>query len=117
MEPEKEKKEEEEDKLETFFCNLYEFHNPAPPIAPVFAPAELPPRYAINFVPAVSALPVSPVIAPAFTVNVASPVIPFAVVSSGNLVPPCPVVASSSASSDYSVVSSANFVPQCIETT
>ena len=48
-------KEEEEDKLERFFCHLYEFHNPVPN-TPVFVPAELPPRYTINFVPAVSAM-------------------------------------------------------------
>src|SRR5258706_5199548 len=46
--PEKEK---EEDKLESFFCHLYEFHIPVP-AAPVFVPAELPARYAIKFVPA-----------------------------------------------------------------
>ena len=56
VEPEKEK---EEDKLERFFCHLYELHNPVPN-APVFVPAELPPLYAIDFVPAASALPVSP---------------------------------------------------------
>ena len=51
VEPEKEK---EEDKLERFFCHLYEFHNPVPN-TPVFVPAELPPRYAIDFVPAAPA--------------------------------------------------------------
>ena len=48
VEPEKE---EEDDKLESFFCKLYEFHNPvltAPAVVPF-----LPPRYAISFVPAV----------------------------------------------------------------
>ena len=43
----------EEDKLESFFSHIYEFHNPvlvAPP--PVFLPAELPARHVINFVPA-----------------------------------------------------------------
>ena len=52
VEPEKE---EEEDKLERLFCNIYEFHNPVQNAAPVFVPAELPPRYAINFLPAASA--------------------------------------------------------------
>src|SRR5258706_6870555 len=46
-------KEEEEDKLESFFCHVYEFHNPAP-ATPAFVPADLPPRYAIDFVPATS---------------------------------------------------------------
>ena len=78
VEPEKE--EEEEDKLERFFFNLHEFHNPVTN-APVFVLAELPPRYAINFIPAID-------------VNVVSN----------------PVAASSVVSSDYSVVSSANFV-------
>ena len=50
------KKEEEEDKLERFFCHVYEFHNPAPN-APSFVPAELPPRYAISFVPATTPVP------------------------------------------------------------
>ena len=46
-----EKEEEESDKLETFFCHLYEFHNPAS-TASAFVPAELLARYAIDFVPA-----------------------------------------------------------------
>ena len=50
VEPEKEK---EKDELEIFFCHLFEFHNPVP-VAPVFVLAELPPRYAISFVPAVA---------------------------------------------------------------
>ena len=45
------KKEEEEDKLDTFFCHIYEFHNPTP-AAPALVPAELPARYVIDFVPA-----------------------------------------------------------------
>ena len=53
-------KEEEEDKLESFFCQLYEFHNPAQD-APAFVPAELPRRYFIKFVPAVSPVTASPV--------------------------------------------------------
>ena len=39
----------------SFFCHIYEFHNPVPNAAPVFVPADLPPRYAINFIPAVNA--------------------------------------------------------------
>ena len=38
--PAKTEAEKEEDKLETFFCKIYEFHNPVP-VAPVFTPAEL----------------------------------------------------------------------------
>ena len=73
VEPEKEK-EEEKDRLELFFCQLYEFHNPVQN-APVFVPAELPPRYAIDFVPAtVPAVPAvissSPAL-PVFPVNAA----------------------------------------------
>ena len=81
-------KKEEEDKLETFFCQLYEFHNPPVPVpvAPVFVPADLPPRYAISFVPA------APVISP-----VEIPV-------------PAFVVSSHVSSTDYSVISSVNFV-------
>ena len=42
-----EKEEEEADKLEIFFCKIHDFHNPVSVV-----PAEIPPRYAINFVPA-----------------------------------------------------------------
>ena len=97
------KKEEEEDKLETFFCQLYEFHNPP---VPVPVSVELPPRYAISFVPA----------APA-------------VISPGVIPVPALVVSDSVPSTDYSVISSVNFVvsdpthpvipsspPACIET-
>ena len=52
-------KEEEVDKLERLFCLIYEFHNPVQNTAPVFVPAELPPRYAINFLPATSACSVN----------------------------------------------------------
>ena len=84
VEPEKEK---EEDKLERFFCHLYEFHNPVPN-APAFVPAELPPRYAIEFVPAAPAVfPIGS--APSTDV----PVFPTG---------PTP-------STDYSVISSVNF--------
>ena len=104
-------KEEEEDKLERFFCQLYEFHNACQFHNP--APAELPPRYAIVFVPATT--PVQPVIVSSSAVS--SSVQPVVVSSS---------TASSSSSSDipssYSVVSSANFVfpassTHCMSTT
>ena len=100
VEPEKEK-DKEEDSLELFFSNIYEFLNPVPAVnAAAFVPANLPPHYVINFVPAVS-----PVIAsPAF---VSSPVAPV-IVSPPVFVPVSPVVFSSP---DFSVVSSVNFVP------
>ena len=67
--------EKEEDKLETFFCKIHEFHNPVP-VAPVFAPAELPPRYVINFVPAASSVVFPAAPPPVIPVPVsASPVI------------------------------------------
>ena len=87
-----EKEKEEEDNLERFFCHLYEFQNPVPK-APVFVPAELPPRYTISFVPAVSALPVT-IVHP-----VSVPLVS------------CVMSAVAVSSTDYSVVSSANFVP------
>ena len=81
------------------------FHNPtAPASVPVFDPADLPPRYAINFVPAV---------------NISASVSDF--VPAASPVSDSPVPASAS-SPDYSIVSSANFVippvnslPTCIE--
>ena len=108
VEPEKEK---EEDKLERFFCHLYEFHNPVPN-APVFVPAELPPRYAIEFVPAAPA-----VVVPVFPIG-SAPSTDYSVISSVNfVVPSVTVPVSSLPASPYSVVSSANFViPSCIET-
>ena len=104
---EEEKEKEEEDKLETFFCKIHEFHIPVP-VAPVFVPAELPPRYAISFVPAAAITPGS--------VNAASPVVvsvppsPYSVVSSANVAVPVPSAPRSATSSPFSVVSSANFV-------
>ena len=94
VEPEK----EEEEKLERFFCHIYEFHNPVSNAAPVFVPAALPPQYAISFVPAVNAPSVtasSTASAASASVSAAAPVFasPFA----------------SSPSTDYSIVSSANF--------
>ena len=90
VEPEK----EEEDKLELFFSKIYEFHNPVPVTnSPFFVLAALPPRLAINFVPAAPAAPAVPVI-------VSSPVSP---ISAVNAFP--------ASATDYSVISSANFVP------
>ena len=89
-------KEEEVDKLELFFCHMYEFLNPVPN-ATSFVPAELPPRYAINFVPAIVS---------------SSPVAAVSVSSSSSSTPPVvssPAISSSSPSS-FSVISSANFV-------
>ena len=91
--PEKKKKgpvepgKEEEDKLETFFCHIYEFHNPTTPTVPAFVPAELPARFVIGFVPA--RVPGSPSFSAPSVVSHTFP---------------------ASASVDYSVVSSANFV-------
>ena len=119
------------------FVHLHEFHNPAPN-ASGFVPADLPLRYAIDFVPAA---PVShtPVVfsTSASPVNFVAPVIPsasastdYSVISSVNFVAPAvpsapassdfsmnfvaPNVPSASASTDYSVISSINFVA-CIE--
>ena len=61
---------EEEDKLERFFSSIYEFHNPVKS-TPVFVPADLPPRYAISFVPAVNV----PVIPESISVPVSVPAI------------------------------------------
>ena len=80
--------------MESFIGHLHEFHNPVRN-TPVFVPAELPPRYAINFVPAVSS-PVSPELVPDVQNNVV--VIPVSPIG------PAP-------STDYSIISSVNFVP------
>ena len=126
VEPEKET-EKEPDRLELFFCHLYEFHNPAPN-APAFVPAELPPRYAIDFVPAASALhtpavvPSPPVLVPsssdysvAAAPVTASPVVPgiavsvnLSVVSSANFVLPISSSPSSSSSSSAPIHSSSS---------
>ena len=87
VEPEKAK---EEDKLETFFCKIHEFYNPVP-VAPVFTPAELPPRYAIDFVPAAPSVnpPVSTIPVPNFVVSCsATPATDYSVISSVNFVVP-----------------------------
>ena len=83
VEPEKE---EEKEEMEDFFCQIYEFHVPTPAPA-VFAPAALPPRYAISFVPA-APLPssCSDVSVPS-DVSRCSDVSEFSVVSSANFVP------------------------------
>ena len=98
MGTEKEKEKEEGERLANFFSAIYEFFVPSN-ATNAFVPAELPARYAITFVPAVSVsdLPVA---------SDASPVV--------NPVMSVPVSVSSSV---YSVVSSANFVviPACIE--
>ena len=93
-----EKEDEEPDKIETFFCHLYDFHNPTPS-APVFVPAELPTRYMINFVPA-SAVSVS-----LSAVSVSDTPISLSAVSrTSDISVPYP------SSTDYSVISSVNFV-------
>ena len=112
VEPEK----EEEEKLERFFCHIYEFHNPVP--EPVFVPAALPPQYAINFVPAVNATSViassvaasASVTAPSVTASASATAFASASVhnSAPVLTPPFPFP--SSPSTDFSIVSSANFV-------
>ena len=106
MEPGK----EEEDKLESFFSHLYEFHSPvlvAP--LPAFLPAELPARYVISFVPAA---------VPRYASASAS-----ASVSASDVPVSAPALP---VSPGYSVVSSVNFViptivpvnpPSCIDTT
>ena len=133
VEPEKEK-EKEKDEMEDFFCQIYEFHIPAPTPA-VFVPAALPPRYAISFVPAVSVSASVPDVVPSSPASPASPC-DYSVVSTANFVVssvapsfvpvpfpvPNPVGAANIASAisvddpvhastfDFSIVSSANFV-------
>ena len=67
------------------------------PNAPVSVPAELPPRFAINFVPAINVLASPVVLAPSVAPSVA----------------PVPAVTDvfSNISDDFCVLSSANFVP------
>ena len=121
-------KEEEEDKLERFFSSIYAFHNPVPASVPaVFVPAELPPRYAIDFVPAMPVL--TPVPAPAPISAPASCVLStdYSVISSVNFAVPvsASVPTASPHSTDYSVVFSLNFhvtppvivSPTCIDNT
>ena len=111
-EPEKEK-EEEVDELERFFCHVYEFHNPV--IAPVFAPAALPPRYTINFVPAVNAPNfVPPNFVPACSSAVSAACLP--AISTACSTACLPAVSTTAPASPHSVVSYANFIiPSCIE--
>ena len=113
VEPEKE---EEEEKLERFFCHIYNFHIPVAAPVPVFVPAELPPRYTINFVPANTTddsiyASASPVDASAVSVG-SAPSTDFSIVSSANFdVNASPVVASlvNNSVTDCSVISSVNF--------
>ena len=95
--------------MESFFYKLYDFHNPVVN-APAFVPAELPPRYAISFVPAISVPPVQIVSSPVAN----APVIVSSLPTDVALLVP--------SSADFSVISSANFVPvftshSCIGTT
>ena len=113
-------KEEEEDKLESFFCHLHEFHSPVRDV-PAFVPAELPHRYSINFVPVVVS---NPVAASSSAISSAilseSPVISSRVFVPAELparyaitfVSPAAFSGSpvSVPSTDYSVISSVNFV-------
>ena len=103
------RKEEEEDKLESFFGHMYEFHNPVQ-VAPAFVPAELPARYAIAFVPASVSAPVA--VSTSATVPASSPASPstdYSIVSSANFDVPPPSASVSTTATVYSVVSSANF--------
>ena len=112
-------KEEEEDKLGSFFCHLYEFHNPVQDV-PAFVPAELPRRYSINFVPAVPVAASSTI--SSISSSISSSATDYSIVSSTDFAVPnasvaVPVAASpaispsiSSSAADYSIVSSINFV-------
>ena len=100
---EKEKEEEEGERLANFFYAIHQLFVPSVP-ANVFVPAELPTRYAIEFVPAVAV--VTP---PVTSSSVVYSATDYSAVSA-------PAIASSASSSDYSVVSSVNFIPACIET-
>ena len=114
--PEKKKKgpvgpdKEEEEKLERFFRQIYEFHNPVPNAAPVFVPAALPPQYAISFVPAVISAASASVSAsaPVASPFAFSPSTDYSIVSSPNFAVSSPNLAVSP-SPVYSIVSSANF--------
>ena len=85
VEPEK-GKEKETDELELFFCHLFEFHNPVPD-APAFVPAVLPPRLAIDFVPAAPDTPV-------FTSPVAASAVPSPVSTGYSVISSAPIVSS-----------------------
>ena len=112
--------------METFFCRLHEFHNP-PVLAPVSTPAVLPPRYAINFVPATTvSVPASAPVSDSASVSASASAFASASVSASVTAPPgashisstdYSAASSVNSSTDYSVVSSVNFVlPTCIET-
>ena len=105
VEPEKE---EEEDKLESFFCHLYEFHNPVS-VVPAFVPAELP------FTPAVPSVSVSVTGSPANLIHDAENVI-----STPSVFNTAHVISTP----NFPVVSFANSIPasvftssSCIDTT
>ena len=108
---EKEKEKEEGERLANFFSAIYEFFVPSNAPTNAFVPAELPARYAIAFVPAVSDLPVTSI--------VMNPVVPAVsdLPDASIVMNPVMSVPVSVSSSDYSVVSSANFVvlPACID--
>ena len=100
----------EEDKLESFFGHLYEFHISDTPISSSHIPAELPDRYAIAFVPASTSVPI--LVSASTSVSV-----PVSVTAASD----APVIPSviPSPSTDYSVISSVNFAfptssPSCI---
>ena len=112
--------------MESFFCQIYEFHLPTPTPA-VFTPAVLPPRYAIRFVPTLlPALPVvlAPIIHSSPVIIYSSPVIvhssPVIVHSSPVIVHSSPVIVPTllvtPITDGFSVVSSVNFVPASIFT-
>ena len=89
------------ERLANFFSAIYEFFVPTSNATNAFVPAELPARYAIEFVPAASDLPATD-----FEPAVSAPVPDLTVTD----LPVTSVPVSVSGSSDYSVVSSANFV-------
>ena len=88
----KKEAEEKGDILGAFFYRVYEFLFSFANSPPIIHRPLVPARYAVNFVPAVTAMPAFP-----FTSTVLSP-------------------SSSSVSTDYSVVSSVNFVRPSITT-
>ena len=101
-------KEEEEDKLERFFCRIYVFHHiPVPNAPPVSVPAELPPRYAINLVPAVNA-PVSVSVSASASPVIFPVPVPFPVLAPASASPVVPT-SSLATSPEHSVISSTNF--------
>ena len=91
---EKEKEKEEGERLTIFFNTIYEFFVPTNNVIKTFVPAELPARYAIDFVPAaiVSVSDSAPAASASVSVPNAAPVSVvgtdvFSVVSSANFIP------------------------------